>query len=367
MRSFRPPAAPDNANSEADRLSKTDQVPSGSTGHVLFFINGPARLLMATILRDEFFPNQRATAVLLDQFNYSYDAQSSDVASAFDDVIYLTVPVKRNTVMSDLYLTYLWRNRYLRQLARSADTLVLFDIRSPIQKKLARYSKAAGNAVDIFAESIAVTRTLDPRQSESVPRRVFRQCFKAALKTPHIYDRFFVHIPGVFEGSEHSDKLLKLPPLLQLPTGRDCVERLLDGIDLGPYTGFDTVFFGQPLSNGDGLISRKEEEKLLLEMIGDQHVLVMPHPNEVLGNDNKYNVLPNAKLLPLGHPNILVLEKIRPQKTITYSSTLAIEYAILHPETRSDFYPVTERMLKMLGRYEPHFSKMNVHRTFVQG
>lgn len=347
-------------------MSKTDHEPSGGGNSVLFYINGPARLLMAAIIRKEFFADQKATAVLLDQFNYSYDALLNDVSDSFDEVIHLKVPVRKNTVGSDIYLTHFWRNRYLRTLAGDADTLVLFDIRSPIQKKLARYSKSAGNGVDIYAESIAVTRTLDPRPAEKLPRRVFRQCFSDALEIPHVYDRFFVHVPGIFDGSEHSAKIRQLPPLLRLPAGQNIVERLLSGTDLEPFADFDTVFFGQPLSNGDGLISREEEESILVDMIGDQRVLIMPHPNEVLQKDNKYNALPNARLLPPGYPNALVLEQIRPRKTITYSSTLAIEYAILHPETHSEFYPVTGRMFDMLNRYEPHFPTMTVHRTFVR-
>lgn len=333
---------------------------------MLFYINGPARLLMAAIIRKEFFPDQKATAVLLDQFNYTYDALLNDVGNLFDEVHHLTVPVKKNTVVSDIYLTYFWRNRYLRQLARSADTLVLFDIRSPIQKKLARYGKSVGKSVEIFAESIAVTRTLDPRPSESLPRRAFRQGFKDAMKIPHVYDRFFVHVPSIFENSEHRGKIRQLPPLLRLPAGQKVVEKLLSETNLEPFADFDTVFFGQPLSNGDSLISHEEEQRILVDIIGDQRALIMPHPNEVLHKKNKYDILPNAQLLPPGCPNALVLEKIRPRKTITYSSTLAIEYAILHPDTHSDFYPVTEQSLNLLERYEPHFSKMNVHTNFVQ-
>ena len=93
-------------------------------------------------------------------------------------------------------------------------------------------------------------------------------------------------------------------------------------------SGFDTWFFGQPLSNFDGLVSEEKEISMLRQILADQKVLVLPHPNEILGKKNKYSSLVNVEVLKSKVPNDLLLGKIKPTKTITYGSTISLTYAL---------------------------------------
>lgn len=332
---------------------------------ILFYVNGPARLLMAAIIKDEFYPEAQATLVLLDQYKYKYDQLLPFVEKQFDQIVVLKIPVPKNTIFTDFSFTYLQRHRNLQNLVDQSDRTILFDLRSPVQKTLARYSVAAGHPVDVYAESIAVSRTLDQPLRDRIDIGLYRRLFPKAYGIPHVYDRFFVHVPEAFSGSPWASKIERMTPLLTLPAGQKYVDLILRDVDLSLYQGFDTVFFGQPLSNFDGMMSQAEEEALLLKILGDRRVLILPHPGEQLGENNKYRVL-NALVMPQGLPNTLIIEKLRPKTTLTYSSTIGLEYAVIHPETSSQFYPVTAPSLALLHRYQPHVPGMKVHSDFCK-
>ena len=121
------------------------------------------------------------------------------------------------------------------------------------------------------------------------------------------------------------------------------------------------------MSNFDDRLSRAEEEALLQRIVGDRNVLVLPHPNEILDENNKYDVLPGATVFRGKFPNDLLLARLRPKTTLTYSSTLGLTYAINNPESHNHFYPLYRSQLAMLQRYQEHIPNVRVSDAHVIG
>lgn len=156
-----------------------------------------------------------------------------------------------------------------------------------------------------------------------------------------------------------------MPQLFQTRAAAKYADVLLQGIDLSALEEYDTVFFGQPLSNHERFMSPEQEEEILRQILGDRKVLVMPHPNERLDVRNKYDVLPNAYVVPLGMPNFLICQRLELRHTITYSSTIGIDYALSRPDSENLFYPVMTSALNVLKRYVRHVPNIEVRDRFA--
>ena len=127
---------------------------------VVFYVNGPARLLMSCVIAEERFPGARVHLVLLDQFGYDYERLLPHVRGNFASVRRLRVRARSYSHLDQALNAYLNRYPELRGLFDTAGTLVLFGLRSPVQKYLIRQAKRRGMTVEIFAESIATDRYL---------------------------------------------------------------------------------------------------------------------------------------------------------------------------------------------------------------
>ena len=115
---------------------------------VVFHVNGPARLLMACVIGDEVYPDARKTIILLRQFGYHYDALLPHVRDRFDEVVALHQRARRYSHLDQIRGTYLDRHRSLDGAIRPGGTLVLFGLRSPVQKHLIRRAKFLGIGID---------------------------------------------------------------------------------------------------------------------------------------------------------------------------------------------------------------------------
>ncbi len=333
---------------------------------VSFFANGPARLLMSCIIADEFYPDKRRTLILLDQFGYDYGRLLPHVGASFDRILFVKGRERRYSNLAQIVGTYIRPYIDLSDAFSPGEHSILFGLRSPIQKHIIRRNRELGNSIDIYAESIAVDRYFDNGfDTEPVLRSLARGMMARALDYQHDYDRFFLHVPQLYLDSPQAPKFRKMPRLFQMPSAEKYADIMLRDIDLSGLAGYDTVFFGQPLSNFDGLITPEAEEDMLRQILGDRKVVVMPHPNERLDVHNKYAVLPNARILPAGLPNDLICQRLKPRRTITYSSTIGIDYALSQPNTENLFFPVLARSLHALERYARHVSNIEVSDRYV--
>lgn len=321
-------------------------------GDVVFYVNGPARLLMACVIGDEVYPEARKTLVLLRQFGYHYDALLPHVRDRFEKVVALEQKARRYSHLDQLLGTYLRRYPTLDGLIGPQTTLVLFGLRSPAQKHLIRRARRLGARVEVYAEGVAVERYFRDHAGEGLARRAVRRLLPRAFDHQHDYDVFFMLNPDVYAHSPHRPKLAPMFDLYGSPSFRRYAAILTRDLDLSEAEGHDTVFLGQPLSNFDGFMGREEEEELLRRIVGDRRVLVLPHPNERLGDGlGKYAVLPNAQVLSAGVPSELLLLGLRPATTITYSSNAAINYAIMNRDSTNHFYPIFRSRYDMLVRH----------------
>ena len=331
-----------------------------------FYVNGPARLLMAAIIAEEYYPDEPKTLILLDQFGYDYNGLLPHVESLFDRIVFIKGYERRYSHLAQFVGTYGRRYTELSNVFGSDEHAVLFGLRSPIQKHIIQKNRELGNTIDIFAESIAVDRYFDNGfDTETLPRKMARRLMARAFDYQHDYDRFFMHVPELYSDSPHAPKFRKMPQLFQTPAAAKYAEILLHGIDLSALEGYDTVFFGQPLSNHERFMSPAQEEEILRQIVGDRKVLVMPHPNERLEPRNKYDVLPNAYVVPAGMPNFLICQRLELRHTITYSSTIGIDYALSRPNSENLFYPVMTNALNVLKQYARHVPNIKVKDSFA--
>lgn len=322
------------------------------TEDVVFYVNGPARLLMACVIAQELYPGASKRLILLHQFGYRYDALLPHVRDRFDAIQVLRQKARRYSHLDHLLGTYLHPYPSLRGVLGPRSTLILFGLRSPAQKHLIRRAKRVGARVEVYAEGVAVERYFRPLRGDGLLRGALRRLLPRAFDHQHDYDVFWMLNPDIYRDSPHRPKLGRMFDLYGSPSFREFAEVLTRGVDLAGIEGHDTVLLGQPLSNFDGALSREEEERILRRIVGDRRVLVLPHPNERTGEGlRKYDVLPNAQVLAAGVPSELLLLRLRPATTITYSSNAAINYAIMNPASTNYFYPIFRDRHEMLLKH----------------
>lgn len=336
-----------------------------SEKNVTFYVNGPARLLMSSVIADEHFSGYRKYLILLNQFGYEYGTLLKHVRDRFEDVFSLKLPDRKYTHWGQWRDVYLRDFPDLRAFVRPDSRLVLFGIRSPVQKFLINLTKAAGNSVDVYAESVSVDRYFVERKSDGLIRGGIRKAFPRAFEFQHDYDRFFVLDPEMYRASPHFAKLRSIKGIYESNSFNKYARMLTSDIDLSDACKFDLVFLGQPLSNFDNFMSQAEEISILKSILGDRPVLILPHPNENFKRSNKYDCLPNARTLRAGIPSELILLSMMPKKTITYSSTCALNYAMMNPLSSNQFYPVFLDHYKMLVRYEAALPNIDVSDRFA--
>ncbi len=334
---------------------------------VTFYVNGPARLLMSCIIAEEYFPVARKTLILLDQFGYNYDRLLPHVEDRFERVVRFEGREKRYTHLGQFAGTYLRRYAELKGLFEPGGHAVLFGLRSPVQKFIIRENRRLGNGVDIYAESIAVDRYFDAGfEADGPGRQLARKLFARAFDYQHDYDRFFLHVPALYPDAPQAPKFRPMPRLYRTESAARYADILLRDVDLDGLDAYETVFLGQPLSNFDGTIAPAAEEAILKRILGDGPVLILPHPNERIGaGGNKYAALPGARIVPPGAPNDLICQRLRPKRTITYASTIGVEYALSNPDSENLFYPVLPSSHRALARYAAHIPNLTLSDAFV--
>ena len=324
-----------------------------SDQHVVFYANGPARLLMACVIGDEMFPDARKSIILLQQYGYHYDALLPHVRDRFERVFMVHERSKRYSHLDQARGTYLSRYRALDDAIRPGGTLVQFGLRSPIQKHLIRRARRLGARVEIYAEGVAVERYFRPFAGDGIVRGAIRRLLPRAFDHQHDYDVFYMLNPDVYADSPHRPRLATMFDLYGSESFRRYAAFLTRDLDLSEVEGYDTVLLGQPLTPLEGLENAREnEERMLREIVGDRRILVLPHPVERTdGGLDKYRVLPGAKVLSTGVPSELLLLGLRPSVTITYASNAAINYAIMNRDSTNYFYPVYQSRYEMLLKH----------------
>ena len=147
-----------------------------------FYVNGPARLLMASIIAEEYYPDERKTLKLLDQFGYDYSGLLPHVKSMFDRILFVKGYERHYSHLAQFVGTYGRRYSELSDAFNSGEHAILFGLRSPIQKHIISRNRELGNTIDIYAESIAVDRDFDNGfDAEGLPRKPARRTMARAF------------------------------------------------------------------------------------------------------------------------------------------------------------------------------------------
>jgi hypothetical protein len=334
-------------------------------GEVFFYVNGSPRLLLAALAAGEVYEGRPCSLILLEQYGYDYSVLLPYVEARFDRVLRLPVSTQRYSHFDQFWRTYFARNSSLRDFFHPNSEVVLFGLRSPIEKFIVRHNKALGNHVSVYAGSLDIERYFSGHAGDSLLRSGLRRLAAQAFDYQHDYDEFFVLDPELYRGSAAEGRLRHLPDLYRSSTMQRLGNRIVADLGLDEVGTVNEVFFGQPLSNGSGVLSSQAEESLLTEILGDRPVLVLPHPNEVLVGDGKYAVLPKARVLRSGLPNELLLAALQPRRASTYSSTIAITYALMNREAEVHCYPVTTAQLSLLDRYRKSLPHVVMHEEYV--
>jgi hypothetical protein len=338
------------------------------TRDAYFFANGPARLLMSAVIANELYPEHRRHLILLHQYGYRYDALLPALRPEFDRVYHLTIRARHYSPLDQFVNCYCNPYPRLRRFfTRNAD-VVLFGIRSPVQKFIVRHNRRLGNRIEVFAESLAVDRYFAPAPPRARVREAIIQLFPRAFAFQHDYDRFHVPVPELYQHAPMSAKLHRMFNLYGSPSYRRYAERFTAGIDLEPLRDFTTIFLGQPLSNFEQLLAPAEEERMLAAILGDRRVLVLPHPNERLepGRD-KYRVLPRAVVFRSPVPSEMLLQVLRPATTVTYYSTAGVNYAMANDASTNYFYPIHRSHWRLLSALQSSISNLVVSDEHVIG
>lgn len=331
---------------------------------VYFYVNGIPRLVMACAIADEFYADRPKRLILLQQHGYNYDAILPMIRDRFEDIVHLHLPTVKYSDWNHVKQVYFNRYPVLENYFKPGGEVVLFGIGSPLQKHIMRVNRRLGNRIQVFAESLAVDRYFVPSKRNKFHHKLGRVLLPRAFEYQHDYDAFHVHVPQIYASTPYAPKLKPISPLYRSQAFSRYAAQLTAGVSVDGLTDYDTVLFGQPLSNFDNIISREKEEGMLREMLGEQRVLVLPHPNEILGPDNKYNCLKNGRVFRSGVPSELLLLKLRPARTYTYFSTAGVNYAVSNPASQNYFFPIDAARLKMLQRYAPHLPNMHIDPRF---
>jgi len=333
--------------------------------NVFFYVNGVPRLIMACAIADEYYPNCRKYLILLHQHGYNYDAVLPAVRDKFTAILDLRIPTRKYSDVHHFLHTYFNPYLSLRRFFTPDSEVVLFHISTPVQKFIVRHNKALGNVVKVYAESLAIDRCFAPSKRNRFMERIGRCLFSRAYAYQHDYDVLYVHVKGIYADSPHVGKLKPITDLYRSRSFAHYAKVLTAQLPIDELAGYDAVFFGQPLSNFDDIMSREEEERMLQEILGERKTLILPHPNEILGRDNKYTRFKNTHVFRSGIPNELLLLRLRPKVTMTYFSTIGINYAVSNVDSMNYFYPIDVPRLRMLQRYASHLPNITVDERFV--
>lgn len=330
--------------------------------HVVFFVNGPARLLMTCVIADEKFADARKSLILLDQFGYDYEKLLPFVRENFDQVLVAREKAHQYSHINQFRNVYFNRYPALDCALHPHSTLVQFGLRSPIHKHLIRRAKSIGARVEIYAEGVANDRYFLPKRNESLLATVTRRVFRRAFDLQHDYDIFYLLDPDIYSETPYRAKLAQMFDLYGSDAFRHYSALMTSDIDLSQVEGYDTVLLGQPIQH---LVSpdevRTQEARILINIVGNRRVLILPHPAEMSdGGLDKYRVLPNAEIFSTGVPSELLLMGLRPTSTITYASTAAVNYAMMNPASENFFYPVHRSRLSILQRFQQSLPNMIV-------
>lgn len=339
-----------------------------SSNQVVFYVNGPPRLLLAALIAAELYPAHSCSVILLKQFGYDYSALLPYVADHFDEIHQLSITTRRYSHLDQFLKTYFARYNRLRGWVPEQAEMVLFGLRSPVEKFLIRHSRSLGNRVSVYAGSLDIERYFEGWAGDSWLRGVMRRCFARAFDYQHDYDDFFVLEPELYRASPLFGRLSKLPDLYSSPTLRRIGDRAQLDLGLNELIGAPLVFFGQPVSGSDSLLTQKQEESLLQRIFAGRTAVVLPHPNELppaSGEADKYSGLVGARVIRSGLPNELLLRCFRPQQAATYFSTIGVTFALRNPQVPVHFYPLRIKQLRSLERYRLLLPNMVLHDDHV--
>ena len=236
--------------------------------NVFFFANGMPRLLMSSVIAETVYEKQKKYLILLDQFGYDYDTLLPSVAPLFDDIFRLKISAKGYSHADQFFSVYFKRYAGLRNFFKPNSDLVLFGFRSPPQKFMIRQNLRLGNSVQVYAEGLAVDRYFTPHDDTNLLRRWGRRIFPGAFDFQHNYEKFHLFNKEIYKHSPWYPKLETMFNLYGSPAFSKYAALLTDDLCLDDISGYDTVFFGQPLSNFDDIMSREEEEGMLTRIDG---------------------------------------------------------------------------------------------------
>lgn len=219
--------------------------------NVYFFSNGMPRLLMSIVIAEELYKDQKKYRILLDQFGYNYNMLQPLIEPHFERIFWLKVSAKRYTHINQFLNVYFNPYLKLRKLFKRNSEMVLFGIRSPVQKFIIRHNRRLGNSMMVYAEGLAVDRYFVPRGDTTVWRKWMRRLFRRAFDYQHDYDKFHVFVKDVYRQSKLYDKLETIFDLYGSPAFSKYASSMASDLNMGEIAGFNSVFFGQPLSNFD--------------------------------------------------------------------------------------------------------------------
>ena len=335
---------------------------------VYFYVNGPARLLQASVIAEELYPAHRKHLILLHQFGYSYDALLPHVQHLFSRTFDVRIGLDKYSAIDQVLRTYVYRDRALMDFFQPGSHVILFGIRSPTQKLIIRHNKRIGNTVDIYAESLSVNRYFVEPPPAPWWRTLIRHALSRAFLYQHDYDTFFVIEPSLYDGSPNRHKLRAMFDLYGSPSFERYAGLLTQGVDTGGLDDYEMVFVGQPLSNGEKYLEPAEEEHLLGEIVGDRRALIFPHPREKLSpGQDKYRALRHSRVLRSGVPSELLLLRLRPAVTATYYSTAALNYAMMNRRSMNFFYPIHRSVFQMLTEFRRALPNIVVSDAYLIG
>lgn len=329
---------------------------------VYFYVNGTPRLVQSCLIAIRDYPNMPKHLILLEQYGYNYDHLLPLVRDLFDQIHVLKIENNKYSHINQWINVYFNPFIKLRKVFQVNSEVVLFGIRSPVQKFIIRFNKALENRVVVYAESLAVDRYFFPKHGKGGLVRTFmKKLFSRAFEYQHDYDEFHVHIKAMYKNSPWLNKLCDMGNLFD--TEADVFAgRFLTEDALTPLRKFDVIFFGQPLESFYD--DYGQEQEVLKKIIGNKRVLIIPHPIEK--NLEKYQVLPNVLVYRATVPVELLLLKLSPSLTITYHSTAGIQYAKMNPTAKSQFYPLNQHQLSTLKRYQEFLPNIVIDEQFVK-
>jgi len=348
------------------KIVRNEQEPRTHSNNVYFYVNGIPRLVMACVIAAEAYPDARKHLILLHQHDYRYDEILPAISGEFESIFPLHVPTRKYSHWRQFIDVYLGPHTELQDAFEPGSDVVLFDISSPLQKFIVRHNRSLGNRVTIYAESLVVDRCfLEPDASEW-GRRIARAVFPRAYAYQHDYEVFYVLNPSIYATSPHATKLKSLAPLYRAASFSRYARLLTAHMPLDDLEGYELVFFGQPLSDRDKLVTRRKEQQMLADIFAGRRTLVLPHPREILGDGDKYSALRNATVFRSGLPNELLLLRLRPKSTATFASTIGIAYAATNPDSANEFYPPDERRLRMVRGNAAALANVRIDARFAQ-